>query len=218
MKKHISPENPRPLLILGHTVNAAELALRRILHAKERGQPLVVLDYQGNLASLLTDRNKGNLEKGPMLWCDLANRRRPVALFRFERSAGMKLALRGFLDRLVRYVGAPVSGGTLDVVVDLAYRLADKGNVGLAALVGSLRRPEMAQPLRRDPALAGELDALIDVLDWIMRFPAVWSLSEGNNRVDIHRALKLGGTIWLEIPSAHLERLEHLIVSWAHRA
>jgi hypothetical protein len=113
MKTKPSPEQPRPLLILGHLSNAAELALRRILHAKERGQALVVIDYQGNLASHLTDRNKGNLHKGPLLWCDLGNQRRPTALFRFKQSAGMKPALRGFLGNCVAHMAAPVSGATI---------------------------------------------------------------------------------------------------------
>lgn len=214
MKKNIPPEKPRPLLILGNTASAAELALRRILHAKERGQPLIVVDYQGNLASLLTERNKGNLHKGPLLWCDLANRRRPIALFRLARTSGMKSALRGFLERLIRHIAAPVSSKTIDAVVDLAYRLTDRGNVGLAALICSLRRPEIAHPFRRDLALSAELDALVEMLDWIMRFPAVWALSEGNNRVDLSQVMKLGGTVWIEMPSSHFERVEHLVVSW----
>ena len=214
MRTNASRERPRPLLILGRVPNVADLALRRILHAKERGQALVIVDYQGNLASLLMDRNKGNLHKGPLLWCDLANRRRPIALFRFKRSPGMKPALRGFLENCVRHVVAPVSGQTIDAVVDLAYRLADQGSIGLAALVRSLRRPETSHPLRRNQSLAAELDRLLELLDWISRFPAVWGLSEGNNSVDLRRQLKLGGTIWIELPSSHFERSEHQVVSW----
>lgn len=214
MKTSAHREGPRPLLILGRVVNAAGLALRRILHAKERGQSLVVVDYQGSLASLLTEKNKGNLHKGPLLWCDLANRRRPTALFRFRRSPGMKSALRGFLESCVQHVAAPVSGPTIDAVVDLAYHLADQGSVGLAALVRSLRRPETSHLLRRNQSLSGEFDRLIELLDWTLRFPAVWSLSEGNNCVDLSHALTLGGTVWIEMPGSHFERLEHQVVSW----
>lgn len=214
MKTSRSPEKPRPLLILGHAPYAADLGLRRILHAKERGQALVVIDYLGNLAAHLTEKNKGNLHKGPLLWCDLANRRRPTAMFRFQRSPGMKAALRGFLESCVRHVAASVTGPTIDAVVELAYRLADQGSVGLAALVNSLRRPEISHPLRRNPGLAVELDRLIGLLDWALRFPAVWSLSEGNNAVDLERHLRLGGTVWIELPASHFERLEHQLVSW----
>ena len=214
MKTIPSLEKPRPLLILGRAANAADLALRRILHAKQRGQSLVVVDYQGSLAAHLTQRNKGNLHKGPLLWCDLANRRRPSALFRLARSPGMKPALKSFLHNCVRHMVAPVSMPTIDVAVELAYRMADQGSVGLAALLGCLRRPETSHGLRSTPSLAAELDALIELLAWMLRFPAVWSLSEGNNFVDLRHTLTLGGTAWIELPGAHFERLEHQVASW----
>lgn len=160
MKTNASRDAPRPLLILGHVPNVADLALRRILHAKERHQALVVVDYHGHLASHLTQRNKGNLHKGPLLWCDLANRRRPSALFRFKRSPGMKPALRGFLANCVRHFLLPISAPTIEAVLELAYRLTEQGSVGLAALVRSLRRPEATQMLRGSVALAGELERL----------------------------------------------------------
>ncbi|MBI5907759.1 MAG: CRISPR-associated endonuclease Cas1 [Burkholderiales bacterium] len=214
MKTNHRHERPRPLLILGRVRDASELALRRILHAKERRQSLVVVDYQGNLSALLTEKNKGNLQKGPVLWCDLVNKRRPTALFRFKRSAGMKTALRTFIENCVRLAAASVSGPTIDAVVDLAYRLADQGTIGLAALVRSLQRPETSHTLRCQKNLVTELDSLIDVLKWLLRFPAVWALSEGNNCIDLNQTLSLGGTIWIELSSSHFERLEHQVVSW----
>ena len=53
MKPSISRDRPRPLLILGRVPNASDLALRRILHAKEPGQALVIVDYQGSVTSML---------------------------------------------------------------------------------------------------------------------------------------------------------------------
>ena len=214
MKSRTVPETPRPLLVLGRVTNVADLALRRILHARKRGQPLVVVDYQGHLASLLTERNKGNLHKGPLLWCDLANRRRPSAVFRFKQSPGMKPALRGFLMHCVHGLVVPVSAVTIDLAVEQAYRLAAHGSIGLATLVHSLKRPEALHALRRDRSAAAELDQLLELLDWLLRFPAVWSLSEGNNAVDVGHAIAQGTTVWLEMPQAHFERLEHQVVSW----
>ena len=210
----VTPNRPRPLLILGRAPNAADLALRRILRAKEADQPLVVVDYQGSLAGVLTPRNKGNLHKGPVLWCDLANRRRPTALFRFKQTAGMRPALRAFLLSCVQLLALPVSVPTIDAVVELAYRLAEQGTIGLAVLLRGLQRPELSQPLRRAECSADEIARLVELLDWILRFPAVWALSEGNNQVDLSRAMGFGGTVWIEIPGLHFERLEHQVVSW----
>ena len=204
---------PRPLLILGQVANAADLALRRILHAKERGQALIVVDYQGTLATLLTERNKGNLLRDPLLWCDLANRRRPSALFRFTRSLGMKAALRGFLEGFVHDGAVAVTKPTMDAVVSLAYLLADQGSVGLAALVQSLRRPETSNLRRHDQTVTAEIDTLIGVMESVLRYPSVWSLSEGNNVVDLASLLKLGATVWIELPYSHFERTEHQVVS-----
>lgn len=208
------PEAGRPLLILGRAQNAGDLALRRILRAKEPDQALAVVDHQGNLAGLLTPRNKGNLHKGPVLWCDLANRRRVTALFRFQRTPGMKPALAAYLSRCTELLSQSVSMPTIDAVVDLAYRLADQGTIGLAALLKSLQRPEFAVPLRRSRCNGDELDRLMAVLDWSLRFPLVWALSEGNNVVDVRLALAGGGTVWFEMQGAHFERLEHQLVSW----
>ncbi len=214
MKTRPQVETRRPLLVLGRPAIAAELALRRVLHAKEARQPLVIADYQGSLAPLLTKRNKGNLHKGPLLWCELANRRRPIALFQFRQSAGMTPALRTFLRTCANQLATPISESTIELVVGLAYRLADQGSIGLASLVHSLRRPEIANPLRRDQGVAEDLDRLVELIDWMLRFPGVWALSEGNNSVDLGHAITSNGTVWIEMPSTHFERLEHLVMSW----
>ena len=205
---------PRPLLIAGRAPHAPDLALRRMLRAKEDGQALGVIDYQGNLAAHLTERNKGYLHKGPVLWCDLANRRRPIALFRFKRTPGMPAALRAFLQCCATNLGQPVSAATVDAVIALVYRLTESGSIGLAALARSLRRPELARPLQRREGHAEDLDRLINMLDWMLQFPSVWALSEGNNPIDLARPFVTGGMVWIEMPSTHFERLEHAVVCW----
>ena len=208
------PGNPRPLLIVGRVINASNLALRRLSHAKKTSQALIVVDYQGFLATNLSNSNKGNISKAPMLMCDVANRRGATALFRFSQSIGMKPALRGFFERFARHMVVPVSSATIEMVVDLAYRMAEQGTIGLAAIVNSLRRPESTHWLRRDQGTAAELNQLTELLGWALRFPSVWGLSEGNNTPDLDRHLTMGGTVWIAMPMHHFERIEHLIVSW----
>jgi len=214
MNAHIRSDATRPLLILGHPPTAADLALRRVLRAKQRGQTLVVVDYQGSLTALLNERNKGNLHKGPLMWCDLADRRRPIALFRFKHAEGTKFALQGFLENCASLSAKPISAAVISMAADIGHRLAERGTIGLVALLRALRRPELTHGLRRDRDLAADLERLDALLEWILRFPAVWGLSEGNNPIDIARAVQLGGTIWLELSGEHFERVEHRIVSW----
>ncbi|MFN0164351.1 MAG: reverse transcriptase domain-containing protein, partial [Burkholderiales bacterium] len=213
MKDGASRASARPLLILGRPVDAADLTLKRVLRGKERGHPLIVVDYQGVLADQLSERNKGNLRKGPFVWCDLANRRRPIALFRFRRSLAMKVALTAFLANCSRQLAAEIPKGAIDAAAELSLRMADQGSVGLAALARGLRRPETSLPLRRDPEAARAIDRLAEMLEWMLRFPTVWSLSEGNNPIDLKAACAAGGTVWLELPAPHLERQEHRIAA-----
>jgi len=210
---HLASSGPRPLLIAGSTDHTAHLALRRLLRAKEPAQALLVIDYQGLLAHRLTAPLRGNLHKAPVIWCDLANRRRPCALFRFGQTAGMRPALRAFLQHCSALLGKPVSGRAVEATVDLAYRLAAGGRVGLGSLAQCLRRPELAGPLRGQD-LAQELDQLVALLDWMLAFPAVWAASEGNNFLDLRQQAAIGATVWLELPATHFERVEHQLVAW----
>lgn len=205
---------PRPLMILGRSPNAPDLALRRVLHAKQPRQGLAIVDYQGVLAPLLTKRNRGNLHKAPLAWCDLANRRRPTALFRLGASSWIAPTLRTLLARFAQVLAPTISGATLDAVAEFATRLTQQGTIGLAALCRALKRPELSQSMRRERANASELDQLVSMLDWTLRFPSVWALSEGNNTLDIRRTLQNGGTVWFEVPTMHFERIEHQLVSW----
>ena len=101
----IEPDALRPLLIVGQAPQAHSHTLRRVLHAKRRGQGLIVVDYQGQLGQYLHLRNKGNLQNGPVLWCDLGQRRRPWSLPLWQRSAGlgMSSARRPRLPSLNQY-------------------------------------------------------------------------------------------------------------------
>lgn len=209
-----SNQAPRPLLILGRPPNASDLALRRILHAKDAKQPLAVIDYQGSLAAQLTKRNKGNLHRSALVWCDVTNRRRPTALFRFASSPWLHMVLTEFLTRITKYLAQPVSSATIDAAAALAVQMTAQGTIGLSALARGLKRPELAQQLRRTKADAAQCDCLSRLLDWLLRFPGVWAMTEGNNGLDLARAVANSSTIWLEMFGTHFERVEHQIVSW----
>ena len=99
-------------------------------------------------------------------------------------------------------------------VVELAFRLSDEGSMGLAALLRCLRRPEFALSLRRGQGANEPLDRLIELLEWMLRFPAVWALSEGNNLLDLRSAFGSGGTVWIEMYGSYFERLEHQLAAW----
>ena len=203
----------RPLAIVGRSVHAAQLALRRVLRAKERDQPLIVIDYQGAAAALLDETNRGNLHKTPLLWCDLANRRKPAAIFRMRRSDGLMPSLKAFLAQSAGLVTNPLSEATIEWAAKLVWELADQGTVGLAALHRGLHRPEILQWFRREHTGTDQINRLTNLLGWLLRFPAVWAAAEGNNPLDLQGTLKKNGTVWFEMPSQHFEKIEHQVVS-----
>lgn len=202
----------RPLAILGRSIQAVEVAVRRVLHSKERDQALIVVDYQGAAAALLDETNRGNLHKTPLVWCDLANRRKPAAILRLNRSTGLVAAFEAFLAQCSALVFGSLSADTIRHAARLLWHLADGGTVGLAALLRALRRPEILQWFRREQS-AEDVDRLTRLLGWLLRFPAVWSASEGNNLLNLRKALERHATVWLEIPGQHLEKIEHQVVS-----
>lgn len=203
----------RPLAILGRPVQTAHLALRRVLRAKERDQALVVIDYQGAAATLLDATNRGNLHKAPLLWCDLANRRKPAAIFRLRQTSGLVPSLKALLTQCSKLIAHPLSDGTIEWAAKLVWHLADQGTVGLAALHRALQQPEIVQWFRREHMVTDEITRLSKLLDYLLRFPAVWSASEGNNPLDLRGVLNSHGTAWLEMPSQHFEQMEHAVLA-----
>lgn len=206
-------DGARPLLIVGRPAEAGHLALRRILRAKERRQAVIVIDYRGSLAPQLTRRSIGNMSVAPTIWCDLSNRRRPIALFRFSQTPAMPKCLEAFLTDALADGTVGLSRGTLSAVTALANRLARSGHVGLLAILNALRRPEFAQPLRRSQCPSRELERVIARLEWLLRFPGVWAVSEGENTVDLVAALDAGATVWIEMDYTRMETKEHQAVA-----
>lgn len=186
-----------------------DLALRRLLHAKRPGQALCIVDFAGNLAQHLQERNAGNLRKGPLLWCDLGDRRKPVRLLRLERSTGQPCALQALLARLAQFMATTPDAPVLRATTQLAWRLGDGGFLGLAALVHAMGRPELQAGLGLVGVQLAQFDALRQHLRWTLQFPSVWAVCEAGNWVDFKHNLNRGGTVWLEMPATHLEAAEH---------
>ena len=203
----------RPLGIVGPGVRAVDTALKKTLRAKRRGQPLIILDYRGYAAQILGEGNKGNLHKSPVLWCDLSNRQKPVALFQFDRAVDFRASLHAFLSDIVKTYRSQVDDAAVKWTVDLAWNLSDQGTVTLASILRGLMRPEIQQWFAAQTINSAHVSRFIGLLDWMIRFPGVWSLTEASNRVDMLKFLRAGATIWIEIPFEHLEQAECRIIA-----
>lgn len=202
----------RPLAILGQGPVAGDLALRKILRFKECRGPVIVLDWIGRGAPLLHPENEGKLSKRPVVWCDLANRQRPVALFRLERSEHFheifSLLLREWRDLARTSLGDEA----LVWVADVAFKLAQEGPVGPGALYRTLTRPEVRRWFVATTPQGEEFRRLVTLLAWALRFPGVYALSEGATRLSLPSFLGTPQTVWIEVPHEHFEAMEHQLV------
>ncbi len=204
---------PDSICILGAGPSAAGFALRRTLKLKAEDGALLVLDYQGRGASILTEELSESLARRPVKWYDLADRSRPTALFHLGHSSHFPDTIRSLLHRLKEILPFRVSSGTLEWAVKAADRLSESGAVGLAALHKTLSDPIARRwflDTQNDPA---DFSRLLQMFAWMLRFPAVYALSEGNNRVRLAEELATASTLWIEANLEHFERYEHRIVT-----
>ncbi len=199
------------LAIFGNGPRAVELVLRRVLRYRDVAGPLLILDYVGRGAQAISRDASVNLGKREVLWIDLADWHRPAGLFsptaspHFERL--MAFALRGMRN----LAHQEIKDECIDWAAGAAARLARDGAVGLGAVLRCLS----SQPTRRwfldTHPDSGDLGRMIDVVNQALKYPGVYSLSEGNNRIRLSESLRLPRNIWIEMPAEHFEAAEHVI-------
>ncbi len=202
----------RPLAIFGQGTVAADLALRRVLRFRETCGPLVVLDWIGRGAPLITRDNEGKLGKRPVVWCDLANRRQPAALFRMQRSTRCKETFARLLRTWREVSGAAISDDTIVWAADVAFKLSEEGSVGLAALYRRAVRPDVIRWFTGRPLDRDEHRRLIELVAWALHFPSVYACSEGPTSLSLATLVRGLGTVWIELPVEHFEILEHRLL------
>jgi len=93
----------------------------------------------------------------------------------------------GVLWSLRAVSGAAVGDSTLTWATEAAWQLSKDGAVGLRALLKTLASPATRRwflDTQTDPA---DLGRLLQALAWALRFPSIYSLSEGNNRLSLRQ-------------------------------
>ena len=158
---------PNTLSIFGSNSTTADIALRNILKFKETTGAVIILDYTGRGAMVLNETNKMSLQRREVIWCDLADRLRPVALFHLERSDHFRPLLLRLLTNMRVLSGIHIDDKTLAWAVEAGYSLSQTGTVGLGALLKSLSSPEVRRwhhDTQKDPQ---DLHRLLSMLSWV---------------------------------------------------
>ena len=200
------------LTVLGCGPGAAALALREALRFKTRDGSLIVHDATGRAAMMLSAANKMGLDHRRMVWVDLADRRHPVSLFQTRRSERLRGIWTGVLRSIRGVAKAKLADSSLDWAAEAAYSLSSDGSVGLGALLRCLSSAETRRwflETRNEPS---DLGKLLDMLAWALSFPAVYAVSEGENRGNLLDAFGKPSVVWLESPTEHFEPKEYLLV------
>lgn len=204
---------PNTVAILGGGVEAADIVLRFVLKLKGHEAPVIILDYTGRGAVILGAHNKMSIERFPVCWCNIADRRRPVALFQLRASDHFRQVFKRALCDIQRIARVELNETTLDWATEAAYDLSRSGTVGLGALLKSLSQPETRRwflETQKDPA---DLGSLLKMLKWALTYPAVYGFSEGGNASGLDEALSRKGVIWIEAPMELFENCEHAITA-----
>jgi hypothetical protein len=116
------------------------------------------------------------------------------------------------LKALANIKSARISGNVFDWAVDVAYQLSADGSVTLGALLKTLSSSQARRWYLDTQPEPVQLVELIEMLRWALRFPQVFSISDGPNRCDLFENIKKRCTVWLELRSEHFEKIERSIV------
>jgi group II intron reverse transcriptase/maturase/CRISPR-associated endonuclease Cas1 len=203
----------RHLAIFGNPIVSINITLGKVLKKKNRQQPLIVVDYQGLAAESLNQKTKGNLHKTKTLWIDANNRRKPVSIFRLRRSPYFRKILFHFFEQAFKCLHFEFSKAQLVWLVDFSWRITGEGVITLGALLQSLRNPQVVRWVANQSSPAQRTDRFIEALETMLQYPGVWSLSEGNNYLDIVNMLDANGTVWIECHARKHEIREHRVMT-----
>ncbi len=204
---------PNTLTIFGAGSNTVEIALRNMLKFKDNSGSAIILDYTGRGAMMLNETNKMSLLRRDIVWCELADRLRPVALFHLQRSEHFRQVLLRVLIRLRALSKMPIDDGTIEWAVEAGYSLSQGGTVGLGALLKSLATPEIRSWHHDTQKKPQDLNRLLHMLSWTLRYPSVYAISEGVNKPDLGKALHSKSVLWIECRTECFEKTEHQLVS-----
>ncbi|HSA32111.1 MAG TPA: group II intron reverse transcriptase/maturase [bacterium] len=201
------------LALFGPPRNIVSLALKTVLKFKETAGPLLVLDFQGVGAVALNPENEMLLRKRPVVWVDTANRRKPVSFFPLSFSKDAVSVFRYFLKTVRDIAKMRLVDDTIDHVARGVERCLREGQVGPRALLTVLADRMMRGRFFDADCDSREIARCIAMLRYALRFPAVYNVSEGINRMPLREILQKRHTVWIEMPREHFEPDEHRLVA-----
>ncbi len=204
---------PNIVTVLGNTHNAVDVVFRKVFKYNTCPGTILVMDYMGRGAAVLSEMNKMSMLKKNVLWFDLDDRRHTVQLFQICNSPHAKNILERLFHFFINTTNSRVSQKTIDWIVKTAARFAETGCLHLTTLLRLLTQQEVKQLYIDSDINQDEILALQKLLTWALRFPSVYAISEGVNQSRLENYFSEKTVIWMESFYEHLERNEHHLIS-----
>lgn len=199
--------------VFGGDYAGPAMVLRSLLQQNYRPGSVVVHDACGRGASVLGNGMGKVIEKRHVVWVDLADRRRPVSQFAFRHGPHLRALLRKFFLRLGLASGKPLPTAAVEWLAQFGESLSREGKVTLGAMLRTLNCAEIRRWFVDTNQPVKDLAEISKLLEWALRFPAVYGYSEGPNEPLIPDLAQEPTLLWLEQSIAHFEPREHFIVS-----
>ena len=204
---------PNSLAVFGYAPKAADFVLRKVLKFRDCRGPVLIMDYRGRAAAVLDKTNMMNLNHRPVLWYDLADRLRPVHLFHLDRSDHFRCLAKKTLGKIGRLKSIKFSESVLNWAAEAAFQMSNNGSVTLGAMLKSFSSPSLRRWFLDTQTDPDELNLLLDLLQWALRYPGVYSVSEGSNRRNLVDNLAYRATTWIEMRSEYFEKTERALAT-----
>ncbi|MHB9013154.1 MAG: CRISPR-associated endonuclease Cas1 [Ignavibacteriaceae bacterium] len=204
---------PNIVTVLGNTHNAVDVVFRKVFKFNTCPGTILVLDYMGRGAAVLSEMNKMSMLKKNVHWFDLNDRRHTVQLFQISNTPHVKSILDRLFHFLIYTANSQVSQKTIDWIVNTAERFAENGYLHLTTLLRLLTHQEVKRLYIDSEINQDEILELQKLLTWALRFPSVHALSEGVNQSRLENYFSEKTVIWMESFYEHLERKEHHLIS-----
>lgn len=204
---------PNIVTVLGNAHNAVDVVFRKVFKFNTCPGTILVLDYMGRGAAVLSEMNKMSMLKKNVHWFDLNDRRHTVQLLQICNSPHVKNILEKLFHFLIHIANSKISQETIDWIVNTAERFSENGYLHLTTLLRLITQQEVKQLYLDSKISQDDVLALQKLLTWALRFPSVYAISEGVNQSRLENCFSEKTIIWMESFYEHLERNEHHLIS-----
>lgn len=212
---------PNIVTVLGSTHNAVEVIFRKVFEHNTCPGTILVLDYMGRGAAVLSWSNKMSMLKKTVHWFDINDRRHTLQLLEIGNTPHSKEILERIIHLFIQITNVFISPTTIEWTVNTAIKFSENGYLHLTTLIKLLTEQEIKklyldsfpQTNRRASINQEEIIALQKLLTWVLRFPSVYSICEGVNLIRLENYFFKKTVVWIESIYEHLERSEHHLLS-----